>query len=66
MQYALGWFTGEFRGKRLVFHNGVNPGFRAAIVLIPAAKAGAVILTNAESARFIDEARAAILAELLQ
>jgi CubicO group peptidase (beta-lactamase class C family) len=65
VQYALGWFTGDFHGRRLVFHNGVNPGFRAAIVLIPAEKAGAVILTNAESAPFIAAAREAILKELL-
>lgn len=65
VHYALGWFTGDWHGRRLVFHNGVNPGFRAAIVLIPAEKAGAVILTNAESTGFIEAARAVILEELL-
>jgi hypothetical protein len=24
LHYALGWFTGEYRGVHLVFHNGAN------------------------------------------
>jgi CubicO group peptidase (beta-lactamase class C family) len=52
LHHALGWFTAEYRGVRLVYHNGVNPGFRASIVLVPSAKAGVVILTNGDSSRF--------------
>ena len=48
LHYALGWFTADVRGVPLVYHNGANPGFRAAIVLAPSAKAGVVVLTNAE------------------
>src|SRR5215470_6324492 len=55
LHYALGWFTAEYRGMRLVYHNGANPGFRAAIVLVPSAKSGVVILTNGDSSRFTDE-----------
>jgi len=33
LHYALGWFTADVRGMRLVYHNGENPGFRAAVVL---------------------------------
>jgi len=32
LRYALGWFTADVRGAHLVFHNGINPGFRAAIL----------------------------------
>ena len=35
-----------------MYHNGANPGFRAAIVLAPSAKAGVVILTNGEAEAF--------------
>jgi CubicO group peptidase (beta-lactamase class C family) len=49
LHYALGWFTADVRGGHLVYHNGINPGFRATIVLAPYAKAGVVVLTNGES-----------------
>jgi CubicO group peptidase (beta-lactamase class C family) len=35
LHYALGWFTADVRGVHVVYHNGANPGFRAAIVLAP-------------------------------
>lgn len=63
---ALGWFTSEAHGAHLVFHNGANPGFRAAIFLVPSSKAGVVILTNAESDRFIHAAIPRLLERVLQ
>jgi CubicO group peptidase (beta-lactamase class C family) len=66
MHYALGWFTASVRGVNLVFHNGANPGFRAAIFLMPSTKAGVVILTNGESERFTDAATRGLLEQLLQ
>ena len=61
LHHALGWFTGEYHGMRLVYHNGVNPGFRAAIVLVPSAKAGVVLLTNGDSSRFTEAATLTLL-----
>jgi CubicO group peptidase (beta-lactamase class C family) len=66
MHYALGWFTANVRGVHLVFHNGANPGFRAAIFLVPSSKAGIVILTNGESERFTYAATRGLLEQLLQ
>ena len=60
LYYALGWFTADVHGVHLIFHNGVNPGFRAAIPLVPSFKTGVVILTNGESNPFIDVARRAL------
>jgi CubicO group peptidase (beta-lactamase class C family) len=65
MHYALGWFTADIRGLRLVFHNGANPGYRAAIVLAPSAKAGVVILTNGESDRFTGAATQSLIEQLV-
>ena len=65
LHYALGWFTGEYRGVRLVYHNGANPGFRAAIILAPSAGDGVVLLTNGESDRFVGEAALRLFEELL-
>jgi CubicO group peptidase (beta-lactamase class C family) len=66
LHYALGWFTAEVRGLHLVYHNGANPGFRAAIVLIPSAKAGVVILTNGESSHFTEAAARNLIEQLLR
>lgn len=65
MHYALGWFTADGRGVHRVFHRGANPGFRAATVLVPSARAGVVILTNAESDRFIDAAMQSLMEQLV-
>jgi CubicO group peptidase (beta-lactamase class C family) len=66
LHYALGWFTGNFGGAHLVFHNGANPGFRASIFLVPSAKAGVVILTNGESDAFPATATRILLEKLLR
>lgn len=66
LHYALGWFTAEYRGVRLIYHNGANPGFRAAIVLVPSAKAGVVVLANGDSSQFSSAATLSLLEQLLR
>ena len=66
VHYALGWFTAEYRGMRLLYHNGANPGFRAAIVLVPSAKAGVVLLANWDERRFTSAATLSLLEQLFK
>ncbi len=66
LHYALGWFTAEYRGVDVVFHNGANPGFRASIVLVPTFKGGVIILTNEDSGSFINAATWRLVDELLR
>lgn len=66
LHYALGWFTADMNRVHVIFHFGGNPGFRAAIALVPSAKVGVVILTNGESNRFTDAAMRGLLAQLLR
>jgi CubicO group peptidase (beta-lactamase class C family) len=66
LHYALGWFIADVRGVHLVYHNGENPGFRAAVVLAPSSKAGVVILTNGESKSFIETTTRSLLEPLLR
>ena len=66
LHYALGWFTADIRGTHLVYHNGANPGFRAAVVLVPSSRAGVVILTNGESDRVTDAAPRTLLEQMLR
>ena len=66
LHYALGWFTADVRGVHLVYHSGENPGFRAAVVLVPSSKAGVVVLTNGESKPFIGMTTRTLLEQLLR
>jgi CubicO group peptidase (beta-lactamase class C family) len=65
LHYALGWFTAEYRGAHVVFHNGANPGFRASVVLVPTSKVGVVVLTNEDSSAFTNVASLRLVQELL-
>jgi CubicO group peptidase (beta-lactamase class C family) len=66
LHYSLGWFTADIHGVHLVYHNGENPGFRAAVVLAPYFQAGVVILTNGESKPFIEMTTRSLLEQLLR
>ncbi len=46
--YALGWEVRDYRGHKLIIHDGADLGFRAVVVLIPAKRVGFSILINAE------------------
>ncbi|HTV66947.1 MAG TPA: serine hydrolase domain-containing protein [Rhizobiaceae bacterium] len=66
VHYALGWFTANYRGMPVLYHNGANPGFRAAIVLAPLAKAGVVILSNGQADGFAYATAPRLLEQLLR
>jgi CubicO group peptidase (beta-lactamase class C family) len=46
--YGLGWNLRDYRGKKLVAHNGGLSGFVSRTALIPEIKLGVVVLTNQE------------------
>ena len=48
--YTLGWIASDYRGQRIVAHNGGVPGFVTTIVLVPDRGVAFAILTNAEEA----------------
>lgn len=47
--YGLGWVNGDYRGLRVISHNGGTGGFTAEMAFLPAANLGMVILANALS-----------------
>jgi CubicO group peptidase (beta-lactamase class C family) len=47
--YGLGWNLRDYRGKKLVSHNGALQGFVSRTVMVPDLKLGVVVLTNAEA-----------------
>jgi len=46
MGYGLGWYLMDFRGERMVFHDGQLRGYCSAAAFVPALDVCAIILTN--------------------
>jgi CubicO group peptidase (beta-lactamase class C family) len=44
--YGLGWALGEYKGLRLISHNGGTFGFASTVAFLPEADLGVVVLTN--------------------
>lgn len=49
INYGLGWFLREWKGKRVVEHGGNISGFNALVALMPEERLGFVLLTNVTS-----------------
>jgi CubicO group peptidase (beta-lactamase class C family) len=47
--YALGFNTGDFRGRKLLTHTGGLPGYLSFVAFIPDARVGVAVLTNTET-----------------
>jgi len=47
--YALGFNTGDFRGKKFLQHTGGLPGYLSWLGFIPEARVGVAVLTNTET-----------------
>jgi CubicO group peptidase (beta-lactamase class C family) len=48
--YGLGWFVGEYKGVRLIQHEGNTLGFTSLLAFLPDKGLGVVVLSNAQSA----------------
>ncbi len=46
--YGLGWFTGVYRGHRVVHHGGNIDGFTALVLLVPDESLGVAVVCNQE------------------
>ncbi|HSK73953.1 MAG TPA: serine hydrolase [Pyrinomonadaceae bacterium] len=46
LNYGLGWFLSDYRGRKLVEHGGSIDGMRALVAMLPEENLGVVILTN--------------------
>ncbi|MBV9925299.1 MAG: serine hydrolase [Acidobacteria bacterium] len=47
--YGLGWFLGDYRGRKVVTHSGGLDGMTSRVALMPEENLGVVILTNSET-----------------
>lgn len=46
LDYGMGWFLSDYRGRKMVEHGGAIDGMRAAVSMIPEEKIGVVVLGN--------------------
>ncbi len=46
LNYGMGWFLSDYRGRKVVEHGGAIDGMRAEVAMMPEEKLGLVILTN--------------------
>jgi CubicO group peptidase (beta-lactamase class C family) len=63
--YGLGWRILDYRGQRLLAHNGANDGLRARIALVPKKKLGLVVLANLEETGLVEALVNLLLDQLL-
>ncbi|MEZ4837281.1 MAG: serine hydrolase domain-containing protein [Caldilineaceae bacterium] len=54
--YGLGWIVGEYKGVRMLRHNGNTFGFTSELAFLPDAGVGIVVLTNARATNIFNEA----------
>jgi len=47
--YGLGFLLREYRGRQVVYHSGEVPGYFSHLYLLPDARVGVAVLTNAET-----------------
>lgn len=51
--YALGWVAQDYRGHRVITHNGATLGFRAVVMLLPERNVGFALAMNSEDGPFL-------------
>lgn len=52
--YGLGWFIGDYNGRRMLWHYGGTNGFVTAVCIIPEENLGFAILTNTDANSLYD------------
>ena len=52
--YGFGWYIGQYRGLREIWHSGTSRGFATRIVRFPEKKFTVIILTNRNEAKIAE------------
>ncbi|KAL8567135.1 hypothetical protein ACOMHN_033037 [Nucella lapillus] len=50
--YALGWWTGYYRGYPILGHSGASYGYRSFVVMVPSLKAGVFLCMNGDDRNY--------------
>lgn len=57
VNYGYGWYVVTDKGRKVVYHGGVLPGFRAMFYRLPEEKVAIVVLTNSEPVNAFEVAK---------
>lgn len=63
--YGLGWIVGDYKGARMIMHDGNTLGFTARAAFLPTHGLGIVVLINGQGANIFTDAVSARLFELV-
>ena len=59
--YCLGWFSSDYNGKQLFYHDGGADGFLSTVCFIPELNLGMVVLVNSDNCSLMDDLRKQII-----
>jgi CubicO group peptidase (beta-lactamase class C family) len=63
--YGLGWMMREYKGQKLVVHDGSVEGYSAIVALLPESNMGYVLLTNLTQTALLGDSLNTVFASLL-
>lgn len=59
--YGLGWFLADYKGRRVIWHDGGANGFVTSVCFIPEENLGIIVLTNTDANSLYDALRMQII-----
>jgi CubicO group peptidase (beta-lactamase class C family) len=59
--YCLGWFSSDYNGKQLFYHDGGADGFLSTVCFVPELNLGITVLVNSDNCSLMDDLRKQII-----
>ncbi len=59
--YCLGWFSSDYYGKQLFYHDGGADGFLSTVCFVPELNLGITVLVNSDRSSLMDDLRKQII-----
>jgi CubicO group peptidase (beta-lactamase class C family) len=59
--YCLGWFSSDYSGKQLFYHDGGADGFLSTVCFVPEMNLGITVLVNSDQSSLMDDLRMQII-----
>lgn len=59
--YCLGWFSSDYYGKQLFYHDGGADGFLSTVCFVPELNLGITVLANSDNCSLMDDLRKQII-----
>jgi len=64
--YGLGWMMRDFRGQKMIVHDGSVEGFNSIVAMLPESNIGYVLLTNLTQTGLISESVGLVFSSLIE